>query len=310
LSTPTLITLEPTDTVDQIRMRPVWSGTDILRTGYTSLVTLHVDEKSYLVGYGSDTDSADAYQIGLDTPPFTKVPGNLKIGTGWDSISPFVLGNRPYLMCYRRNNGAFGLFEVYGDLSVSKPYVWAHARDPGLSVGFTTVKPVVCINQVYSLGYNFDSGNVVLYSVAVTSSSGASGVPPLTMHHLWQVSWAQGWTRFAFFRFGGANFFLKTNTRRPNVNIDHVRDNPADGTSEAATQMDLQDAQMLDICESFTLGHGEPYFAAYKKNAETVLYRIHADCQGWTPVASGATAENASQIVPIASGSRVDLLFY
>jgi hypothetical protein len=310
LATPALFAIELTGTVEQIRIRPVWSGADVLDKGYTNLIALEVEKKSYLVGYRADRDNAEAFEIGPDASPFTKVPAGLSLGSGWDAISPFVLGNRPYLMCYRRQTGGFGFFELHDDFSVSKPYHWGHPRDPGLSVGFTTVKPIVCLGLVYFLGYNFDNGNVVLYSLSVTSTSAAINVPPLTAHHLWQRSWAQGWTRFAFFRLGGENFFLKTNTWRPNVNIDHIQDNPVDGTAEVATEMDLQDSQSLDICEAFTLGHGEPYFAAYKKSGETVLYQFHADCQGWTPVASGPTVENASHIVPIIFAGRTNLLFY
>jgi hypothetical protein len=308
LAAPVLIALEIVG-VDQLRMTKVWSDAGVISAGYTSLVTFDVANKSYLVGYRADMDAAEVYEIGSGTIPFTRVSADLKLGTGWDAICPFVLGNQPYLMGYRRQTGIFAFFEIHDDLSVSAPYRWGHPRDPGLSVGFTTVKPIVCVGQVYFLGYNFDTGNVVLYSLAVTSTS-ASGVPPLVAHHVWQRSWAQGWTRFAFFQFAGGNFFLKTNTRRPNVNIDHVQDSPADGTVEVATQMDLRDAQELDLCEAFTMANGEPYFSAYKKNGETALYRFHADCQGWTPVAAAATADGASQILPIVSNGRTNLLFY
>jgi hypothetical protein len=310
LTKPTLIAIEPTGAVDQLRMKSIWSTTGVLGNGYNKLFLLEVAKKSFLVGYQSDRDVAEAFEIGPGASPFTKVPSDLSLGKDWDAISPFVLGNRPYLMCYRRQTGVFGFFEVHDDLSVSKPYRWGHPRDPGLSIGFSTVKPFVCLGLVYFMGYNFDNGNVVLYSLSVTSASASIDVPPLVAHHVWQRSWAQGWTRFAFFRLGGENFFLKTNTWRANVNIDHIQDNPADGTAEVATNMNLEEAQSLDICEAFALRYGEPYFVAYKNSGESVLYRFHADCQGWTSVASGPTPENASHIVPIVSANQANLLFY
>lgn len=312
MPTPTLFLVEPTGTVDQLRMTSTWSGGD-LRAGYTSLVSLDLGGKTYLLAYSASEVAADAYEVGFDASPFKKIVSNLALGAGWDSLRPFVLGNRPYLMCYRRENGTFGFFELYGDLSVSKPYRWSHPRDPGLSVGFTVVQPAVCIGQVYYFGYNAVSGNVVLYSLSVTSTSGAEGVPPLAGHHLWQRSWAPAWTRFAFFRLGTGNYFLKTNIGpHPNVNIDQIRDNPADGTAEVATQMNAQlpDALTLAICQAFTLGYGDAYFAAYKTSGDTVLYRIHADCMGWTPVASGPAVPGASAIVPLASSGKTNLLFY
>jgi hypothetical protein len=308
LANPLLISLERTG-FDALRIGNIWSDSGVLRAGYTSLFTLGSASKWHLIGYRADEEAADAYEITSSGIPFRSMGAKLNIGSGWDAICPFVLGNKPYLMCYRRQTGVFGFFEVYDDLSVSKAYRWAHPRDPGLSVGFTTVRAVVCVGQLYFFGYNFDTGNVVLYSLAITSKS-ADDIPPLAGHHLWQRSWAQGWARFAFFVLGGGNFFLKTNTRRPNVNIDHIQDNPSDGTVEIATQMNLTDAQDLTICESFVMADGEPFFAAYKKDGTTAFYRFHSDCQGWTEVASGVTVADVTQIATIPSLGPTALLFY
>jgi len=308
VATPTLFGIDRTDS-DHLALTNVWSEAGVLGTGYTDLTVLDVGATSYLIGYGTGANDADVFAIEPGAAPFRKNDAGLALGTGWDALAPFVLGNRPHLMSYRRDRGTFGFFEIGSDLTASAPFRFGHPRDPGLSVGFSEVKPMVCIGQVFFLGYNFDTGNVVLYSLAVTSTS-EGGAPPLAAHHVWQRSWAKGWTRFAWFTLGGGNFFLKTNTDRPNVNIDHVRDNPADGTAEVATQMDLQDAQSLDICAAFTLGNGEPYFAAYKKDGTTTLYRFHADCRGWTQVGSAATIPDATHIVPIVSPEATQLLFY
>jgi hypothetical protein len=61
---------------------------------------------------------------------------------------------------------------------------------------------------------------------------------------------APGWTRFAFFQYGGANFFLKTNTAKSNVNIDHFNDVLSMGTVEIGSKLDLPDAQTLNNVET------------------------------------------------------------
>jgi hypothetical protein len=112
--------------------------------------------------------------------------------------------------------------------------------------------------------------------------------------------WAQGWTRFAFFQFGGENFFLKTNTWKPNVNIDHVLDDLAAGTAEVGSYLTLANAQRLDIVQPFSLGHGDPYFVSYmRSNGQLTLNRFHSDCLGWTTVASLTSKVGAAHVVPV-----------
>ncbi len=120
----------------------------------------------------------------------------------------------------------------------------------------------------------------------------------LLANPVWDHRWATGWTRFAFFSLGGEVFFLKTNTKYPKVNIDHVLDNPTDGTAEVATEMDLTDAQDLTVVQPLALDNGHPYFVAYRPDGLSVLYRIHSDCRGWTSVGTTTTPANASAIVP------------
>jgi hypothetical protein len=149
---------------------------------------------------------------------------------------------------------------------------------------------------------------VAMYTLSVTATS-PKDMPPLFALAVWSHQWAKGWTRFAFFQFGGENFFLKTNTVKPNVNIDHVVDGLAGGTVEVATNMNLPDAQQVDIVRSMTVGHGDPYFVAYKKNGTAALYRFYSDCQGWTNALSLATVEDAGHVLAVPSGEQSLLMF-
>jgi hypothetical protein len=293
-----------------LRLSEMWSEEKFLAENYTSVFPLSLAGREWLVGYANDANAAAVFSLEAGPPVVSKTPHELAIGTGWDIVRPFTLGDVTYLMCYRRHDGLFSFFTLTDDFGVSPPYGWAHPRDPGLSVGFTTVAPVVCSNRVVMLGYNVDTGNVVLYSVSVVARSSAPNVPPLEMHHVWQRSWAKGWVRFGFFVLGTGTYFLKTNIVRPNVNIDHVLDDPAGGTAEVATHMSLDGALDLTICETFPLHDGDPFFCAYKADGTTTIYRIHGDCRGWTAVCATQCAAQAKTIVPLTIEARAALLFY
>lgn len=152
--------------------------------------------------------------------------------------------------------------------------------------------------------------------IGITPTSPAPGQIPLVMLPIWSHPWAPGWTRFAFFQFGGENFFLKTNIGNPkntkvkNVNIDHVLDNISTGTVEVVA-MSLPDYNNLTNVEPFTMGSGDPYFVTYlSKSGAVTLNRFHGDCLGWSQVASLNAPAAATLVVPIAtSGGQRFFLF-
>ena len=290
---------------DQLVVEPVFAadGEGVLAAEYTSVLPLTIGGSPHLIGYDRGSAAADVYQL-TDGAPWLTPAGKLEIGTGWEIVEPLVIGNQPHLMCYREQGGQFGFFAVSGQLAPSSPYVFSRAHEPGVTAGFTTAKNFTWGGKVAFLGYNGKSGYVAIYTLSVTATS-PPGVPPLLAASAWSHQWAKGWTRFAFFQLGGANFFLKTNTWRPNVNIDHIADNLSDGTSEVASQLDLVDAQQLDVVQPLVLGSGDPYFIAYKRDGATVFYRFNGDCRGWTKVGEKTTVAGATQLAPVAVGSRI-----
>ncbi len=306
-ATPTLYEITNSES-GRIDLASNWSADSSISRDYTNLFTLDLAQEHYLVCYSRDSGTADAFEILSANPYFRRTTSKLSFEQGYDALEPFVLGNRQYVLSYKQS-GQFSFTEVREDLSLSEPFRFIHSRDPGMSVGFTMVKPIVCLGAVYVMGYNFETGNAVLYSLNVTARSFAPDAPALSARHVWRRSWSPGWTRFAFFTFGGENFFLKTNTVRPNVNIDHVCDDPSDGAVPIATRVKLENAQNLKICQSFAL-QGEPYFAAYASDGTTVLYRFHGDCQGFTPISSCPTISEARCIVPIITSESKSLLYY
>jgi len=81
-----------------------------------------------------------------------------------------------------------------------------------------------------------------MFNINVTASV-TDDAPPLQTMNVWSWVWAHGWTHFAFFQFGGENFFFKINVAFPNVNIDHLSLDPNQRSNEVCTQKGLRDAE-------------------------------------------------------------------
>jgi hypothetical protein len=278
------------------------------KSGYTAVAPTSVGGTTYCLAYDKASGNVDVYRFSAKPPWLSLAAAKPSIGAGHDLIESITIGNLPYLMAYAKAKGIFQFFAIAPDLSFSKPYVHFDNHGPPVTRGYTTVKPFDYFGKVGLLAYNGSNGAVATYNVAVTAAS-TGHVPPLQQRALWSHRWAKGWTRFALFQFGSVNFFLKTNTWKPNVNIDHIMSNPEDGTAEVATHLKLADAQKLDLVEPFALPGGQPYFATYmKKGGSLTCNRIHPDCKGWTQVASMNAKSGASQMVPLSVGGKNYLL--
>ncbi len=266
---------------------------------YASLTPVTVKGRAYVLGFNAAAGTLDVYEVSAAAPWVKSVPAKIKVGTGKDIINAFTLGNRPYLSVYTASSGISEMYSVGDDLSLSAPFRYYRNNEPGITKNFTTVKFFTNLGRVVMTGYAYDTGQVAAYTLAVNATS-ADNVPPLALTPEWSHKWAAGWTRFAFFQLGGANFFLKTNTAKPNVNIDHLNDVLSAGTVEVGTRLKLDDDQTLTHVEPFVLGHGDPYFVTYlKSTGQLRLYRFWSDCLGWTAVAQVASEANASVVTPI-----------
>lgn len=313
-STNQIFAIRPSPAADKVSIDKIWSqGTSGgLQAGYTSAVSVQVGEKLVLFAHDKTASQTDVYGL-LGADPWVQLLTNRVSldGGPWDSLHTFVLGNEPYLLTYRADEGTFGFFRVGIDLSVSPPYKLQMPRNTPTK-GFTTVAPFTSLGAQYVLGYNFGDGTVAAFSVSVVTSS-AGGAPPLNALNVWYHHWARGWTRFAFFQLGGAVFFFKINTAKLNVNIDHLQDNPTAGTVEVGSQLQdqLPDALSINLVTRVPWSNGEPYLLTYiaAKGTATV-YRIHADCLGWTKVGETAASGDASLIVPYRVGDTAYTLFY
>lgn len=296
-----------------VTLKSVWTDKKGgIAAGCTAMTTVQTGGKTVLYAYNRSLQSTRAYFL-TEKAPFVKDSGarpSLK-GGPWDSISSFTLGNQQYLMAYRADTGVFAFYQINADLTVSKPYNFSFIRNTPTQ-GFTMVAPYTSLGQVYFAGYSFVDGLVANFSLSVVSST-ADGTPPLLAQTVWYHHWAKGWTHFAFFQMGGSNFFFKINRDKLNVNIDHMQDNPANGSVEVGSylQAKLPDALLIDNTAAIPWEDGEPRLLTYiKSSGATVVYRIHADCQGWTSLAAANTVKNAGQTIAYRVGNTSFALFY
>jgi hypothetical protein len=281
----------------------------ILKRKYTAMSAASVSGVGFLVAYNKDGGDADIYRL-HDGNPWINYATTISVGAGWDLVEMFILGNQPHLVFYQRSNGTFSIFPLNDQLNSTSHFQYVRNHDPGVTQGFTTVKAFSNHGVVVVLGYDFDSGRVAMYALSVVATS-PPGVSPIAASNAWAHLWARGWTRFAFFQLGGENFFLKTNTVWTNVNIDHIMDNPKDGTSEVATHMEKDDPEILsmDLFHAFYLRNGDPHFLAYKSDGATNLYRINSDCQGWTKLSTSNTVSSTERILAVKIGGSQYFVF-
>lgn len=297
----------------EISVHREWvQGGDGIGDGFTSLRPVQVGETTALYAYDKARQVAAVYVL-TEGEPWV-APSGVTVsleGQSWDSLDTFVLGNQPYLMTYERASGTFAFYPVQPDLTVGKPYTFAYLRNTP-TTGFTDVAVYPSLGQLTFTGYDFETGTVANFSLAVTPAS-VGDAPPLLAQNLWFHHWAKGWTHFAFFRLGGANFFFKINTMKLNVNIDHMQDNPAAGSVEVGSylQSQLPDALVITNAVCVPWQDGDPYLLTYiADTAATAVYRIHADCQGWTPLASVTTEPGATATVTYRTGNTSFVLLY
>jgi hypothetical protein len=312
---PTLYRIQQGALTEELSIEAVWSqsGGSPLASGYGHIVPLTVGGVQHLVGFDASSGKGSAFRVQEGNTPLVSVPAALDLGRAFDVVEPFVLGNIPHLLAYASGEGDFSFFPIAADLRAQPPYTYRRVRQPGITSGFDVAQPIVVNGGVYVLCYSFKTGDVNAYSLSVTATpapGSAPGTPPLLALPVWVHQWARDWTRFAFFQMGAENFFLKTNVGKLNVNIDHVLDDPSQGTTEVGTYLELENALKLDIVRAFSLGGGDPYFLTYMTDGTTTFNRFHADCQGWTKQASLATVTGARQIVTFRQGPRAYALFY
>jgi hypothetical protein len=270
-----------------------------LGAGYASFSAFIQNRNAYILAFNKAGLYADIYSVKKGIV-LTKTATS-KMQTGWDIIAPFQLGGKNHLIAYKSSSGLYNFYRIEDNLSLTMVYEYQKTYGDVTS-GYTTVAPFSSHGNAYYASYDTNSGRIRFFELSVPPSS------PLSVNVIWSHSWAQGWTRFAFFTMGGGNFFLKTNVKYKNVNIDSIMSDPSQGTHEVGTHLPLP--LNLDLVVSFAMPGGNPYFATYRKNGKAAFNRINCDCLGWAQEAEINTMKNANAILPFTLGSDNYMLIY
>lgn len=311
--TATIFSVAPDSSLNGATVQQVTAIPLTLATGYvySIVVTAQVGPKTYLFAYGRGLAAADVFECSAVAPFLVQTTIKLPIGMAKDMLNVFTLGNQTYLSVYAAEKGIFQIYAVNADLSLSRPYEFYRNHELALTQDFSTLAFFTQFGQVVALGYREDTGYVAAYTVSIVATS-TDGILPLLMTPVWSHAWAPGWTRFAFFQFGGEQFFLKTNVKKLNVNIDHVLDTLSAGTAEVGTllQKQLPDALKLTNVAPLLLNAVDPWFVTYiESNGDATLNRIHSDCLGWTQGASFTAPTIRATVTPVVVGGKTFLIF-
>ena len=279
------------------------TGISGLDASFSLLFTFDLEDKDYLVGFDPNALMFVFYQINTDPGEACSAVVFEKISTAdsdtaWDSVSPFLLGGNPCFIAYNQESGLIRMYGIAQDLSIT--ILLDYKRDA--TKGLTTVAPFTYRYGVYMVAYDNENGEVNYYQLTVPSDDA------LYMTSIWSDKWAKGWTRFAFFKWGGENFFLKQNPVYNNVNIDHIMSDPTEGSHPVGTHLDLE--MDLNIIVTFTLPDENPYFVAYKNDGTATFNRFNGSGQSWQLEANETILANANQLIPFSISDVTYLLVY
>lgn len=211
--------------------------------------------------------------------PVTTVSFDAPVAT----LQGFYFGAQPWLLTYHPDSEYVQFYRISSDTVT-------HIAAIRLGKGFTTVQPLYYRNDVFFVAYNKVSGEVVKFQVIAPAHSA------LYAQKAWSATWAQGWTRFAFFRLGAENFFIKTNEKYHKVNIDHFMDSIDLGSHPVLNQPASDKMLGQTDVQAFYDTNQNPYFFTYQPDGTMTFNRFRGDCKGWQPAFSSQQTANVSLI--------------
>ena len=218
----------------------------------------------------------------------------------WDLVRSLTFGGASYLLLYQQKNGSLTICRIRADHTLE--FVSEYSRTYGAkTTGFSTLGVYAHRGLVYVLGCSVDDGHAGIYQVIATEEI------PATLTWQWNHQWAKGWTRFAFYNWGGENYFLKTNVAYKNVNIDHICDDASKGTHEVGSRLPLP--LDLDFVEPLYVDHS-PFFVAGRVTGELTFHRFHASGQGWSKEGEFVAIPGIRLLAPLIASEGSHLLVY
>ncbi|CZF81437.1 hypothetical protein GCE9029_02609 [Grimontia celer] len=198
-------------------------------------------------------------------------------------LHSFYFGGQPWLLSYHPDSDYVQFYRFDGEAITIIPVTSIR-----VGKGFTTVQPLYYRNDVFFVAYNKETGDVVKMQIVAPAYS------ELYAQKVWSATWAQGWTRFSFFRLGAENFFIKTNENYHKVNIDHFMDSIELGSHPVLNEPASQEMLSLSDVQTFYDISQNPYFFTYEPNGKMTFNRFDGDCEGWQLALSSQQAADTS----------------
>ncbi|MFM0336856.1 hypothetical protein [Paraburkholderia fungorum] len=310
MADPTIYSISQAPHRGTMDVAQVWTqAAGELPTGLNQLVSTPWKGGALLIG-STPAGVLSFWTLNATAPFVISAGAAVDLATPVDLLRAFVLGGVTYLLGYGAVKGVLRFVALKDDLTLSRPTDYSRTRPPAVTPGWTEAYPVTYLSKQYLVSYDSVNGGVNLFSLVIVGSN--ADPAPIEVDNVWAWSWAKGWTRFAFFTLGGENFFLKTNTARLNVNIDHLNLDPNTRSSEVLTfaQNALPNAASLEIVRPFTLTGGAPGFLVYQSGQPIQFYNIWPNCQGWDNEAQLPATTGLTQIVIYAINNQSYALFY
>ncbi len=266
-----------------------------LESNYCSLVSSQSD-MSFMFGLLSEKNEIDVIKLENYTPI---VINSVKLSSKIDFLRSFIMGGKTHLVGYNGHTLTFYTVSINGNITQIYSYTRAYGF---VTTGFTVVEPYYYRDKMLMLCYNETNGDAQVYDITV---------PPMSEMEItivWQKQWAKQWKRFALFKLGGENFFLKTNTDHKKVNIDHFMDNAAEGSHPVNTHLDLP-MDLTDV-KTYYPNHNAGFITYRKSDGILTLNTIWGDCSGWETSLSQKITENKNGICVPENISRDILIVY
>ncbi|MGH1427825.1 MAG: hypothetical protein ACRBEE_07785 [Arenicella sp.] len=242
-------------------------------------------KSSYSAFYNAAKTRVEIYENTAKTGHFFVQKNNTSVTDAIDFLDAFTLGGNVYFSAYSTSGEYINFYALQGDLSLTKVY------GGYIGSGYTMIKPLEYRNSVFFLAYNHTKGSVSKYQIMATSQH------PIYINETWSDTWAKQWMRFAFFQFGGENFFIKTNMLHKKVNIDHLMDDLIEGSHPVLNEAAPSYMQTAVDVKTFSDNDGNAFFAVAQPGGDISVNQVHPNCLGWTEQCS-ASLTAASSMLP------------
>jgi len=228
-----------------------------------------MNQKNYSAFLQADSKKIDVYENTASSDAYFSLQASSPFDEVIDFLEAFTIAGNIYFIGYATESAYIHFYALQADFTVNLVY------SGYIGSGYTMIKPLSYRNSIFFLAYNHTNGAVSKYQIMSTSTH------PVYINETWSDTWAQQWHRFAFFQFGGENFFIKANTSHKKVNIDHLMDDLVEGSHPVLNES--APTYMLDAITavSFQDQQGNAFIVVAQSSGELSINEIYPSCMGW-----------------------------